>query len=96
VPWETHPKDPRYWTPEYRAAREACLRAASWRCQRQLPGCQRTASQANHRKGIAADPHHRDLEAICASCHRKVTSAQGNAARHGGGDPDFTGSRTQW
>ena len=96
MPWSTARKSPAYNTAAWRAARLACLRRAGWRCERRLPGCQGTASEANHRRGLAADPGHTDLEAICSACHRKVTAAQGHAARNGGTDPDFTGSWSQW
>jgi hypothetical protein len=93
--WETARKDPVYGTAAWRKARLACLRAARWQCQRQLPGCQGTATEANHRRGLANDPGHTDLEAICRSCHRKVTAAQGNAASKRRTATPFT-PRSRW
>lgn len=78
--WSSAKKDPVYGTAGWRKARLACLKAAGWRCQRGLPGCQGQATEANHRRGLANDPDHTDLEAICKSCHRRVTAMQGNAA----------------
>ena len=47
--WESAKKDPEYGRSAWRKARLACLRAAGWRCQRQLPGCQGQATEVNHR-----------------------------------------------
>lgn len=91
MPWANTPKDPRYNTAAYRRARLECLRRANWKCERRIEGvCIGAASQANHRDGLANDPNHRNLEAICTACHKKVTHGQATAARFGrprGGDP---------
>ncbi len=93
--WEAARKDSAYGTAAWKRARLACLRAAGWRCQRQLPGCQGQAVEANHRQGLANDPGHADLEAICRSCHRIVTSQQAHAARNRGSEAVFM-PRTRW
>lgn len=89
MPWRNDPESRRrsaetYDSPEYRRARLACLKAAKWRCQIRLEGCQGAASQTDHTDQAANDPHHRKLRATCGSCHRKVTSQQGNDARYRG------------
>jgi 5-methylcytosine-specific restriction endonuclease McrA len=93
--WKNVRKDPAYNTVEWRRARLACLKRANWQCQRKLPGCQGAASEANHRRGLANDPHHTDLEAICGECHKKVTSQQAKAARGIGTNPKPK-RRTAW
>jgi len=93
--WETARKDPAYGRAEWRRARLAALRRANWRCQRVLPGCAGTATEVNHRQGLAADPHHADLEAVCAPCHRQITAAQANAAAKRHDQVPFV-PRTRW
>lgn len=89
-------KDPAYNTAAYRRARNECLKRARWKCERRIPGtCTGAASQANHRQGIANDPHHRDLEAICDACHKVVTARQSNAGRTAPADPKPQ-PRTAW
>jgi hypothetical protein len=95
VGWETARKDPAYGRSEWRRARLAALRRASWRCERGLPGCAGTATEVNHRRGLAADPHHADLEAVCTPCHRQITAAQGNAATRRRDETPFV-PRTRW
>jgi len=84
VPWETARQDPAYGRAEWKRARAACLKAARWRCQARLEGCQGAASEADHVDGLANDPHHRNLRAVCTSCHRKITARQGNQAQRNG------------
>jgi hypothetical protein len=81
VSWESARKDPAYGTAAWKRARADCLRRARWRCERGLPGCQGTATEANHRRGLAADPGHTDLEALCSHCHAVITSQQAHAAK---------------
>ncbi len=90
-------KDPAYNTAAYRRARLQCLRRARWKCERQLPGiCAGTASQANHRQGIANDPRHTDLEAICKPCHKQVTNEQSNTGRVKAAADPRPQPRTAW
>ena len=81
MPWESARKDPAYGRADYRRKRAAALKRARGRCERRLPGCQGAASQANHRDGLANDPHHEHLEAICDNCHKIITAQQGNDAK---------------
>ena|SRR6266700_5868887 len=83
MPWRGYPSSPAYGTAEYKRAREACLRRARWRCELRLEGCQGAASEADHIDGLANDPHHQRMRAVCTSCHRKRTAEQGNEARRG-------------
>jgi hypothetical protein len=96
--WSTAKKDPAYNTAEWRKARDACLRAARWRCQIQVVGvCIGAASEADHTDQLANDPHHRNLRAACKPCHRHVTALQGNDARRRGGAADpRPRPRTRW
>ena len=72
------------------------LRRAGWKCERRIPGvCTGAASQVSHRRGIANDPGHTDLEAICVACHKVVTGQQSQAARTARSDP-APRPRTQW
>jgi len=95
MPWQTARKDPAYGTAEWRRARIACLQRANWRCEARLDGCQGTAAEADHILGLASDPGHTRLRAVCRSCHGKISSRQGHDARRSG-DPEFTGSWSQW
>lgn len=98
MPWANDPdarrkSDATYGTPEYRRARLACLKAARWKCQIRLEGCQGAASQADHVDQAANDPHHQNLRAACRSCHAKVTADQGNRAKRHDPAPQ---PRTKW
>jgi 5-methylcytosine-specific restriction protein A len=98
VPWETARKDPAYGTAAWKRARAACLRRANWRCELALPGiCAGTATEADHILGLAADPQHTALRAVCSPCHRARTAQQGNASgrRRRRREPRFM-PRTQW
>ena len=96
MPWDTARKDPAYGSAEWKRARAACLRRANHRCELGLEGCQGTATEADHVLGLAADPNHTNLRAVCTSCHRKVTAQQGNAKRkRGRREPRFV-PRTKW
>jgi hypothetical protein len=80
--WSTARKDPAYNTTEWRRARDACLRAARWKCEIRVTGvCIGAASQADHVEQLANDPHHRNLRAACRPCHAWVTARQGNEAK---------------
>ena len=69
---------------DWRRKREACLRAANWRCEIKIPGvCIHSASEVDHIIGAANDPEHRFIRAACKPCHRHVTSQQGHDARRG-------------
>ena len=96
MPWSTAKQDPAYGKAQWKRARLACLRAASWKCQIRLDGCIGAATSVDHIDGLANDPDHRNLRAACEPCHAKVTAAQGHAARSGNaGDPDHI-TRTAW
>jgi hypothetical protein len=79
--WQGARKDPAYNTSAWKRARLACLRAANWRCQAKLQGCAGAASQADHVDGLANDPGHRNLRAVCTPCHRRITAQQGQGYR---------------
>lgn len=95
MPWDAAHRDPAYGTAAWKRARAECLRRARWRCSRGMEGCQGTATEANHRRGLAADPGHTDLEALCKSCHGVITAAQAHAARQRQNEVPFT-PRTSW
>jgi 5-methylcytosine-specific restriction endonuclease McrA len=103
VPWANTPADrahtARTYGAKWRKARLACLRAANWRCQIRLEGCQGAASQVDHIDQAASDPGHRNLRAACKSCHGKVTAQQGGGyripANRATADPQPT-PRTAW
>ena len=84
MPWDSARKDPAYNTAAWKRARLACLQLARYRCQLRLEGCQGAASEADHIYGLAQDPHHQHLRAVCTSCHRKRTAEQGHEARRAG------------
>lgn len=97
MPWSTAEKSPLYNTSEYRRKRLACLQRASWKCELRLDGCQGAASQADHIHGLANDPDHQHLRAVCRSCHGKRTAQQGRGYRAGNGPEDpQPRSRTNW
>jgi hypothetical protein len=81
MPWRGYPSSPEYGKAAWKRAREACLKAARWRCQLRLEGCQGAASEVDHIYGLASDPNHQHLRAVCKSCHRKRTAQQGNEAK---------------
>ena len=86
MPWNNNDpakrsRDSRVYNADYRRKRLACLRAAKWRCEIRLEGCQGAASQADHQDGADQDLQHRHLRAACTSCHRKVTAQQGGGYR---------------
>ena len=80
-----------YRTPQWRALRAACLRAAGHACV--VPGCANRATIADHREphrgdnGLFFDPS--NLQAMCKPCHDyktgSVDSGFGRAARMRGG-----------
>lgn len=96
MPWQTARKDPAYGRAPWRRARLACLRAASWRCEIRLEGCQGAASQVDHVLGLASDPEHRVLRAACGNCHRKVTAQQGGGYRSAAKGEPAVETRTAW
>lgn len=79
--WQGARKDPAYGSAAWKRARAACLKRAGWRCELRLPGCQGTATEADHIRGLAADPGHTALRAVCRSCHGKRTAEQARAAK---------------
>jgi hypothetical protein len=87
MPWKDAPKNPAYGTAAWRRASAECLRRAQGRCEARLEDCQGAASQADHIYGLAADPEHRHLRAVCKSCHGKITAQQGGGYRKAK-DPD--------
>ncbi|AOT24239.1 HNH endonuclease [Mycobacterium phage Noella] len=65
------------WEENYR---QPVLRAAGYRCQIQLPGCLRKATDVDHiRRGD--DHSRRNLQAACSRCHGKKSSAEGHARK---------------
>lgn len=98
MPWSRADDNPAYHTAAWRRARDKCLKDARGRCQARLPGCQGAASQADHVDGIANDPQHRNLQAVCTSCHRKITAQQGGGYRNGNNRPNDPqpAPRTAW
>jgi 5-methylcytosine-specific restriction endonuclease McrA len=97
VSWETARQDPAYGTAAWKRARAACLKRAEHRCELGLDGCQGTATEADHVLGLAADPGHTNLRAVCRSCHLKRTAEQANTSgrRRRRREPSFV-PRTQW
>lgn len=95
--WDTYPSDPAYGTAAWKRARAACLKRAGYRCELGYEGCQGTATEADHVDGLAADPDHRHLRAVCKSCHARRTAEQGNTSgrRRRRREPRFA-PRTQW
>lgn len=79
--WKNVRKDPAYNTSAWKRARENCLRRANWKCELRLAGCQGAASQADHIDGLANDPNHQNLRAVCKACHAKRTAQQGRGYR---------------
>jgi len=97
VTWRKQDKSPAYSQAAWKRARLACLRAAGWKCQARLDGCVGSASEADHVDGLARDPQHRNLRAVCTPCHRKLTARQGTAARGGAQASDpAPAPRTAW
>lgn len=96
MPWESARRDPAYNTSAWRHAREACMRRANWKCELRYDGCQGAASQADHIYGLANDPKHEHLRAVCKSCHGKRTSQQGRGARAGHETDPEPRPRTDW
>lgn len=95
--WKGVRKDPAYNTAEWRRAREACLKRANRRCEVRLAGCTGAAAEADHVDGLASDPQHKRLRAVCRPCHDKITSRQAHVARNGGGHADpLPQPRTNW
>jgi 5-methylcytosine-specific restriction enzyme A len=99
MPWQPKDKNPAYNKAAWRRAREACLRAANWRCQIRGPGCIGAASIADHIHGIKADPNHRYLQAACRPCSDAKTQQEAAAGRRGSrlaADPEPLPRRTAW
>lgn len=88
MPWEKtradRQRDARVYGAKWRRARDACLRAARWRCQIQMEGCQGAASQVDHIDGVENDPDHQRLRAACTECHKRITAQQGGGYRAAG------------
>jgi 5-methylcytosine-specific restriction endonuclease McrA len=83
MPWQTAKKSPEYGKSAWKRARLAALRRARYRCELHLDGCQGAASEVDHIHGLASDPNHQFLRAVCTSCHSKRTAEQGHDARRG-------------
>ena len=67
--------EPFYATQEWKAAREACLKRAKYRCEVQLSDCQGRAFIADHivsRRNGGAEYDQANLRAICRSCDNKL------------------------
>src|SRR5215472_1488712 len=96
MPWPGYPSSPEYGKAEWKRARADALKRARWRCELRLEGCQGAASEVDHIYGLANDPHHKHLRAVCRSCHRKRTSEQGHDARHGTRSDPEPSSRIIW
>ena len=96
MPWSKDNDNPAYHQAAWRRARAKALKDARGRCEVHYTGCQGAASQVDHIDGIANDPNHTNLRAVCVSCHGKITSKQGNDAQRGRTkDPEPT-PRTEW
>jgi hypothetical protein len=95
MPWETARKDPAYGRSAWKRAREACLKRARWQCEIRGPRCQGAASEADHIYGLANDPGHKHLRAVCKTCHGTVTAQQSNAGTGSRADPPPQ-PRTAW
>ena len=96
MPWETARKDPAYGRSDWKRARLACMKRASWKCEIRIPGkCIGAASEADHIDGLANDPRHRRLRAACRPCHADVTARQSNAGNSSRTDPQPQ-PRTAW
>ena len=93
---EDRTRDAQRYGADWRRARLECLRAARWKCEIRMDGCQGAASEVDHVDGAGNDPGHKHLRAACKSCHAKVTARQGGGYRRGrAADPPHV-SRTQW
>lgn len=92
MPWQGH--NPAYDAPAWKRARKAALQRARYQCEVNGPGCLGKANTADHVIGIANDPEHTILQAICRVCHAVKTSAESRAhyAQH---DPEPR-PRTNW
>jgi 5-methylcytosine-specific restriction endonuclease McrA len=66
----------------YTAIRPAVLRRDEYRCRNRIDGqvCGRRANQVDH-IGDRHDHRPEMLQALCAECHAKKSSRQGNDAR---------------
>jgi hypothetical protein len=99
MPWDNSPgkrrQDASTYTAEYRRKRTEALRAANWRCEIRLDGCQGAASEADHIDQAGNDPGHTRLRAACKSCHAKVTAQQGGGYRKPQ-NPQQRPPRTNW
>ena len=83
-----------YSSARWQRARRARLDAAGWQCEIRGPGCLGRASQVDHIYGLAANPDHRWLQAVCSVCHKKKTATERAAAQR---KPDpAPRPRTQW
>lgn len=74
-------------TPQWRKTRGVVLARDRHRCQLRIAGvCTGHATEVDHRVSHAdgGTDDLSNLRSVCTPCHRKVTSAQGNAKRHRG------------
>lgn len=66
--------------PRWRAITRRILERDGHQCQLRYPGCLGTATEVDHIR--PGDDHSDDnLQAACTWCHRRKSSAEGNAAR---------------
>lgn len=96
MPWTRADDNPAYHTAAWRRARVRALREANWKCEANLPGCAGAASQVDHVDGLAADPEHRNLRAVCKPCHHKITAQQGGGYRGKAKADPAPRPRTEW
>jgi len=96
MPWTKSNDNPLYHQAAWKRARLAALRRAQWRCEARLDGCAGTANEVDHIHGIANDPEHRNLRAVCVPCHRQITAKQGNDARQQRKTDPAPRPRTTW
>lgn len=68
---------PPNWDEEYR---QPVLKRDRWRCQIELPGCKRAATDVDHKKR-GNDHSLSNLQAACGWCHDKKSSGEGVSRR---------------
>ncbi|PBC38485.1 HNH endonuclease [Rhodococcus sp. ACS1] len=69
--------------PEFRANRPKVLARDGNRCQIAGSGCEGTATEVDHKRNFKSGGSHdlANLQAVCATCHRKKTQAESARAR---------------
>jgi 5-methylcytosine-specific restriction protein A len=91
MPWASNP-NPAYGKAAWKRARAAQLARDRHRCQVAGPGCTGKATQVDHIFGLDADPGHKHLRSVCSTCHKAITSRQGNR----GHKQPAVEQRTKW